>query len=54
MDQAETSANDKTFALAALANRTANELLRLKTNEEELTLFFKRLQVIDPSIKYKK
>lgn len=52
MNQVETSANERASALAKLANTTANELLRLKPNEEELILFLKRLQVVDPSIKY--
>lgn len=46
-----TEAQKREVKLALFANNTANELLKYKLTKEELSLFLKRLQIVDVSIK---
>lgn len=46
-----TEAQKREVKLALFANNTANELLKYKLTKEELSLFLKRLQIVDMSIK---
>lgn len=46
-----TEAQKREVKLALFANNMANELLKYKLTKEELSLFLKRLQIVDVSIK---
>ncbi len=51
---AATTSEDREVLLARLANQTANQLLKLQLSEDELELFFRRLQIVDARIKFPK